>query len=82
MAVNFEKLLKNMIQPLVTNPNDVVVKILSEDSETVSIQVIVHSDDLGRVIGKGGRIASAIRTIAYAGASKENKRLQIDIDSF
>ncbi|HKL95184.1 MAG TPA: KH domain-containing protein [Haploplasma sp.] len=82
MAVNFESLIKNMIQPLVTNPSDVVVKILSEDSETISIQVLVNSEDLGRVIGKGGRIASAIRTICYAGAAKENKRLQIDIDSF
>ncbi|VEU81200.1 KH domain-containing protein [Haploplasma axanthum] len=82
MAVNFENLLKSIIKPLVTNPDDVVVKILSEDSETVSISVIVHSDDLGRVIGKGGRIASAIRTIVYAGAAKENKRVQIDIDSY
>lgn len=82
MAVNFESLIKNMIQPLVTNPSDVVVKILSEDSETISLQVLVNSEDLGRVIGKGGRIASAIRTICYAGAAKENKRLQIDIDSF
>lgn len=82
MAVNFENLLKSIIQPLVTNPDDVVVKILSEDDENVSIQVIVHSNDLGRVIGKGGRIAGAIRTIVYAGAAKENKRVQIDIDSF
>lgn len=82
MAVNFENLLRSIITPLVTNPEDVVVKILSEDEETISIQVIVHGDDLGRVIGKGGRIASAIRTIVYAGAAKENKRVHIDIDSF
>lgn len=82
MAVNFEKLLKNMIEPLVTNPDDVVVKILSEDENTVSLQVMVNKDDIGRVIGKGGRIANAIRTICYAGASKENKRVSIDIDSF
>ncbi|MDY0276662.1 MAG: KH domain-containing protein [Acholeplasma sp.] len=82
MAINFENLLKSIIKPLVTNPDDVVVKILSEDDENISIQVIVNNDDLGRVIGKGGRIASAIRTIVYAGATKENKHVQIDIDSF
>lgn len=84
MAVDFEMLIKNIIKPLVMNPEDVVVKILDENSKdkTLTIQVIVHSDDLGRVIGKGGRIASAIRTIVYAGASKENKRVQIDIDSY
>jgi hypothetical protein len=42
----------------------------------------VNEADLGRVIGKGGKIASAMRTIVYAGASKEGKRVQIDIDSF
>lgn len=82
MAVDFENLLLNMIKPLVTNPDDVVVKILSQDSENVSIQVLVNDSDLGRVIGKGGRIATAIRTICYAGAAKENVRVQIDIDSF
>jgi len=82
MAVNFEMLIKNIIKPLVMNPDDVVVKILDEDDKNITIQVIVHSDDLGRVIGRGGRIASAIRTIVYAGAAKENKRVQIDIDSY
>ncbi|MCR1809396.1 KH domain-containing protein [Haploplasma modicum] len=82
MAVNFEVLVKNMIEPLVTNPEDVVVKTLSNDSDNISIQVMVNKDDLGRVIGKGGKIASAIRTIVYAGATKENKRVQIDIDAF
>ncbi len=82
MALDFESLLKNMIKPLVTNPDDVVVKILSQDDKNVSIQVLVNNEDLGRVIGKGGRIATAIRTICYAGAAKENVRLQIDIDSF
>ncbi|HHW79248.1 MAG TPA: KH domain-containing protein [Acholeplasmataceae bacterium] len=82
MALDFENLLINMIKPLVTNPDDVVVKILSQDDKNVSIQVLVNDEDLGRVIGKGGRIATAIRTICYAGAAKDNVRVQIDIDSF
>jgi uncharacterized protein len=82
MAVDFEKLIKNMIMPLVVNPDDVLVKILSNDEETIIIQLLVNEADLGRVIGKGGKIASAMRTIVYAGASKEGKRVQIDIDSF
>ncbi|MBU1141241.1 MAG: KH domain-containing protein [Firmicutes bacterium] len=82
MAVDFEKLIRNMIMPLVVYPDDVLVKILSNDEQTVTIQLMVNEADLGRVIGKGGRIASAMRTIVYAGASKEGKRVQIDIDSF
>ncbi|MFA6377805.1 MAG: KH domain-containing protein [Acholeplasmataceae bacterium] len=82
MAVDFEKLIKNMIVPLVVNPDDVLVKIISNDQDAITIQLLVNEADLGRVIGKGGKIASAMRTIVYAGASKEGKRVQIDIDSF
>ena len=59
-----------------------MVKKFSEEDEMLTIQVIVHQDDLGRVIGKNGRIANAIRTIAYASASREGKRVTINIDSF
>ncbi len=82
MAVDFEKMIKNMILPLVVNPDDVLVKILSTDDNAITIQLLVNEADLGRVIGKGGKIASAMRTIVYAGASKENKRVHIDIDAF
>ncbi|MBP5446003.1 MAG: KH domain-containing protein [Acholeplasmatales bacterium] len=82
MTINFEELIKNMVAPLVVNPNDIVVKTLDEDEELLTIQVLVNKEDLGRVIGKNGKIAQAIRTIAYAGASKEGKRIKIDIDSF
>ncbi len=82
MAVDFEKLIRNMIVPLVVNPDDVLVKIISDDQDVITIQLLVNEEDLGRVIGKGGRLANAMRTIVYAGASKEGKRVQIDIDSF
>ncbi len=82
MAVNYEKLIKNLVNPLVTHPEDLMVKKFSEEDEMLTIQIIVHQDDLGRVIGKNGRIANAIRTIAYASASREGKRVTINIDSF
>ena len=82
MTINFEELIKNMVAPLVVNPGDVTVKKLDEDEELLTIQVLVNKEDLGRVIGKNGKIAQAIRTIAYAGASKEGKKIKIDIDSF
>ena len=43
---------------------------------------MVSPDDIGRVIGKKGRIANSIRTIAYACAAREGKRLEISIDEF
>jgi predicted RNA-binding protein YlqC (UPF0109 family) len=82
MATDFEKLVKQIVVPLVVHPEDVLVKILAEDESQLNIQLLVNENDLGRVIGKGGKIAYAIRTILYAGASKEGKRVQLDIDSF
>ena len=82
LAVNYEKLIKNLVHPLVIHPEDLMVKKFSEDDQMLTIQVIVHEDDLGRVIGKNGRIANAIRTICYASASREGKKITINIDSF
>ncbi len=82
MAVNFELLITDLVMPLVVHPDDLIVKKFSEDEENLTLQVIVHKDDLGRVIGKGGKIANAIRTIAYAAASRIGKKINIDIDSF
>jgi len=82
MAVDFAKLIKQIVTPLVVSPDDVSVKVLSEDDQIVHIQLLVNERDLGRVIGKGGKIATAIRTIVYAGASKVGKRVHLDIDTY
>jgi hypothetical protein len=82
MAVNYEKLIHELVKPLVVHPEDLMVKKFSEEENMLTIQVIVHDDDLGRVIGKNGRIANAIRTICYASASREGKKITINIDSF
>ncbi|HHX75934.1 MAG TPA: KH domain-containing protein [Acholeplasmataceae bacterium] len=82
MAIDFAKLIKQIVTPLVVSPEDVSVKILSEDEQIIHVQLLVHENDLGRVIGKGGRIATAIRTIVYAGASKVGKRVHLDIDTY
>ncbi|MGI6787217.1 MAG: KH domain-containing protein [Acholeplasmataceae bacterium] len=82
MAINFEKLVSDIVKPLVVYPDDILVKVLSEDDNSVVVQLLVHPDDLGRVIGRGGRTASAIRTILYAGATLGNVRVKLDIDSY
>jgi predicted RNA-binding protein YlqC (UPF0109 family) len=82
MAVNFEKLISDLVTPLVVHPEDLVVKKFAEDDESITLQVLVNQDDLGRVIGKGGKIANAVRTIAYAAASRIGKKINIDIDAF
>ena len=74
MAVNYETLIKELVKPLVVHPEDLMVQKFSEEDNMLTIQVIVNQEDLGRVIGKNGRIANAIRTIAYASASREGKK--------
>lgn len=81
MAVDFQKLIKHIVEPLVVSPNDVSIKTLSEDDESIHLELLVNEKDLGRVIGRGGKIANAIRTIIYAGASKEGIRIYLDIDA-
>lgn len=82
MKIDFENHIKNIILPLLVHPNDLVVKKFSEEDSVLSIQVMVHKEDLGRVIGNKGRVANAIRTIAYASAAKEGKKVKINIESF
>ena len=55
-------------------------EILEDD--IITLQVMVNADDLGRVIGKKGRIANSIRTLAYACAAREGKKVEILIDQF
>jgi hypothetical protein len=82
MAVDYEKLIADLVRPLVIHADDVAVQKIAADDDKVTMQVLVHNDDLGRVIGKNGRIANAIRTIAYASASREHKKITINIDAF
>ena len=81
-AVNFEKFVTDLIKHLVLYPDDVIVKELSDESNVITLQVMVNKDDLGRVIGKNGRVINALRTIAYACAARNGKKIEISIDSF
>ena len=80
--LNYEKFLSDLITPLVMHPEEVLVKTFAEDDDVITLQVMVNEEDLGRVIGKKGRVANAIRTIAFACAARNGKKLEISIDSF
>jgi uncharacterized protein len=81
--MNLEKLIKTLVEPLVDHKDEVIVKQFAEDADGFIVyEIMVNKADVGRVIGKGGNIAQAIRTICYAAAMKENKRVRINIDSF
>ena len=77
-------LTEEIVKSLVVEKDAVSVKEFdSEDENTILIQVMVADSDMGRVIGKGGRTANAIRTLVQASSSlKDNKYVKIDIDKF
>ena len=72
------ELLEFLVKALVEEPEAVVVEELEEDGDLV-YEITVADDDLGRVIGKGGRVANAIRTVAKAAAVRLDRRVIVDI---
>jgi uncharacterized protein len=72
------ELIEFLVRALVEDPEAVVVEELEEDGDLV-YEITVAEDDLGRVIGKGGRVANAIRTIAKAAAVRIDRRVIVDI---
>ena len=74
-----QELVKVLAQALVENPDAVEVETVEEDSRTV-LKLHVAQEDMGRVIGKQGRIAKAIRTIVKSAATRENKKVTVDIE--
>ena len=71
-------LVEQIAKSLVNNPEQVAVTETGSDRTTV-IELRVAPDDLGRVIGKEGRTAKAIRTILNAASTRENRRVVLEI---
>ena len=73
-----EQVLEYLAKSLVDNPDDVSVTSVEEDGETV-LELRVHPDDMGKVIGKRGRTAKAIRTMVKAAATREGSMVAVEI---
>jgi len=72
------ELVEYLVRALVESPDEVQVEELEENGDVV-LEVTVAEDDLGRVIGRGGRVANALRTVARAAATKEDCRVIVEI---
>ena len=72
-----------LIKQVAKEPEMVSVKQFDDDEDVITIQVLVDESDMGVVIGRGGKVANAIRTIVQATRYANNlKRVKINIDSF
>lgn len=70
-----KEVLEIIAKSLVDYPEQVDVKEINNEDQTVTLELRVAESDMGKVIGKQGRIAKAIRTVVKAAASRENKKV-------
>ncbi len=77
-VLSMKELLEQIARSLVDNPDDVSVNEI-EGEQSLILELKVSEDDMGKVIGKQGRIAKAIRVVMKAAAIKENKRVVVEI---
>lgn len=73
-----KELVEVIAKALVENPDEVVVTE-KEEGKNITVELHVAPSDMGKVIGKQGRIAKAIRSVVKAASSKENKRVAVEI---
>jgi predicted RNA-binding protein YlqC (UPF0109 family) len=73
------ELLEFLARTLVEDPDAVVVSEFEEGEGDIVLELEVAEDDLGRVIGRGGRVANALRSVVKAAATHEEKRVMVEI---
>ena len=64
---------------LVDHPENLTVDLVEKDNGTATVEIRAHQDDMGKIIGKQGRIAKAIRTVVKAAAIKSDKKVFVEI---
>ena len=78
------KMTEYLVKNLVTHKEEVVVKEFpSENEKDIIIEVLVNEEDIGKVIGRNGKIANSIRTLVQASSYlQDNKHVRINIENF
>ena len=72
------ELIKFVVESFAKKP-DKIEYIINEEGKNVNVQVVLDSSDMGKVIGRQGKIAKALRTLVRVGSQKENKKYNIEI---
>ncbi len=75
----YKELLEYIVKNLVTNPEDIEIREVQVENRLV-LKLKVNKQDMGRIIGKEGRIIRSIREIIYAYAMKDNQKISVDVE--
>jgi len=76
--MDLQNLVEYIAKNLVDDPNQVKVELM-ESANAITLELHVAQGDMGRVIGKGGKIANSIRTLVRVAAAREGKRVNLEI---
>lgn len=76
----YKDLLKFIVEKLVSNPDKVLIEEVSNEENKQLLKLKVAKEDMGRIIGKEGRIIRSIREIIYSYAMKDGKKVSIEIE--
>ena len=74
-----EDLLEFLARSLVDRPDEVSVEDFEEDDGTIVLEIHVAEEDVGKIIGRGGRTVSSLRTVMRAVASRQDERVLVDV---
>jgi predicted RNA-binding protein YlqC (UPF0109 family) len=74
-----EDLLEFLARSLVDRPDEVSVEGFDEDDGTIVLEIRVAEEDVGKIIGRGGRTVSSLRTVMRAVASRQDERVVVDV---
>ncbi len=77
---DLKETLANIARAIVDNPDEVVVSVTEETDSSVSLKLTVAQPDMGKVIGKHGKIAKAIRQLMKVAAQGAGKKVTVDIE--
>lgn len=79
-TIDLKETLANIARAIVDNPDEVTVITAEEDETHIKLQLSVAPSDMGKVIGKHGKIAKAIRQLMKAAANGSGKKVTVDIE--
>ena len=81
--MNIEKLIRDIIDPLVTNKDALMIRQMpSNDENELFMLIIGESDDIARLIGRGGSVADSIREVVSVAGKLSNQRIRIKFEPF